>query len=236
MTLRLPDPNIYGATPILGGFVVWRMSTSGLQVTMAVTAPEGCPAGEISTETGDKIEDISWNAATDGDTVTEEFTANSDVDREDVTQVFESRHQTRYRFERERDNTCVCEAVERQHCPLQEVRAENGRLVMTFYASDVEIVRSLVTDLRDQYGDVKLQHLCRSGDLDSENLVLIDRNRLTDRQREVIETAYEMGYFQHPRQTNGSEIAAELDISLSTFTEHLAIAQSKILDAIVESD
>ncbi|WP_136715652.1 helix-turn-helix domain-containing protein [Halorientalis salina] len=209
------------------------MGTAGLQVAMSVLAPGSCPAGEISAETGDEVSNISWNAATGEGPVTEEFTADSEIDREGVTPVFETHTETRYRFERERDRSCVCEAVERRDCPLQDVRAENGRLVLTFYAPDVDVVRSLVADLRAQYGDVQLQHLSRSGDLDSENLVLVDRGRLTERQREVIETAYEMGYFEHPRETNGSEIAETLDISLSTFTEHLTIAQSKVLDALV---
>ncbi|MFB6179752.1 MAG: helix-turn-helix domain-containing protein [Halorientalis sp.] len=211
------------------------MSSAGLQVAMSVAPSTTCPAASISAETDTDVSDVSWNGATDGTAVTEEFTADSNVEREDVTAMFESQSRTRYRFERERDGTCVCEVVERRDCPLQDVRAENGRLILTFFAPDVDVVRSLVADLRAEYGDVQLRHLCRSGDLDSENLILVDRNRLTDRQREVLETAYEMGYFEHPRETNASEIADTLDISLSTFTEHLTLAQSKVLDALVES-
>ena len=63
--------------------------------------------------------------------------------------------------------------------------------------------------------------------------MFVDRGRLTDRQREVLQTAYDMGYFDHPKRANASEVAAALDISPSTFTEHLAVAQQKILEAIL---
>ncbi|MFW6000412.1 MAG: helix-turn-helix domain-containing protein, partial [Halorubrum sp.] len=53
---------------------------------------------------------------------------------------------------------------------------------------------------------------------------------LTDRQCEVLRTAYRMGYFERPRDANASEVADALDISPSTFAEHLATAQRKLLE------
>ena len=55
---------------------------------------------------------------------------------------------------------------------------------------------------------------------------------LTDRQREVLTVAHEMGYFEHPRDANAEAVAADLDITPSTFAEHLAAAQSKLVDSI----
>ncbi|WP_424019298.1 helix-turn-helix domain-containing protein [Halorientalis pallida] len=211
------------------------MSATGLQIAMAVDAPAGCPAGEVSADTGSSVESVTWNRAGDG-SVTEEFTVEADLDRADVDPVFETDGRTRYRFDRDWTDPCVCETVELQGCPLQNVRAEDGRLHLTFYAPDVDHVREIVSELRERYEGVQLEHLSQSGDVDDENLVLVDRSRLTDRQQEVIETAYRMGYFEHPREANASDVAGELGITLSTFTEHLAIAQSKVLDAIVDAD
>ncbi|WP_123538328.1 helix-turn-helix domain-containing protein [Halosimplex salinum] len=58
--------------------------------------------------------------------------------------------------------------------------------------------------------------------------------RLTDRQREVLVTAYGAGYFERPRATTGAEVAAGLDISPSTFSQHLRAAQRKLLAALLE--
>jgi len=210
------------------------MSASGLQVAMAVDAPQGCRPAALSAESDDSIESITWGASGDTDTATEEFAASSELDDEAVSPVFGTGSSTRYRFEREADGTCVCEIVEHADCPLTDVRAEHGQLHITFYAPDVETVRAIVSDLREQYDRVHLQHLRQSGDPDGEALVVVDKSRLTDRQQEVLETAYEEGYFEHPKEANASELADRLSISLSTFTEHLAIAQSKLLDSLVD--
>jgi hypothetical protein len=50
----------------------------------------------------------------------------------------------------------------------------------------------------------------------------------------VLETAHRLGYFERPKGANAGEVADALDISRSTFTEHLAAAQTKLLDAILD--
>ncbi|WP_415380720.1 bacterio-opsin activator domain-containing protein [Halosimplex sp. TS25] len=60
--------------------------------------------------------------------------------------------------------------------------------------------------------------------------------RLTDRQREVLVTAYRCGYFERPRDRTGAEVAEQLDISPSTFSQHLRAAQRKLLSALLEED
>jgi predicted DNA binding protein len=55
---------------------------------------------------------------------------------------------------------------------------------------------------------------------------------LTERQREVLLTAYESGYFQSPRETTGAELAALFDISQPTLTYHLREAQRRLFDTL----
>ena len=43
-------------------------------------------------------------------------------------------------------------------------------------------------------------------------------------------TAYRMGYFERPRDANARAVAEALDISPSTFAEHLAAARRKLLE------
>lgn len=52
---------------------------------------------------------------------------------------------------------------------------------------------------------------------------------LTERQREVLQTAYLSGYFEWPRERTGEEVAASLDITQSTFNNHLRTAERKLL-------
>jgi DNA-binding MarR family transcriptional regulator len=56
---------------------------------------------------------------------------------------------------------------------------------------------------------------------------------LTDRQREVLRTAHEMGYYEIPRAVATDAIAAELDLDPSTVVEHLQRAERNLLDDLL---
>lgn len=56
---------------------------------------------------------------------------------------------------------------------------------------------------------------------------------LTDRQREVIETAHELGYYEVPREATTEDIAAELALDPSTVTEHLQRAERNVLGPLL---
>jgi len=57
---------------------------------------------------------------------------------------------------------------------------------------------------------------------------------LTDRQLEVVRTAYHAGYFDTPRERSGADVAASLDISASAFSRHLRAVQSIVFAAIFD--
>lgn len=60
---------------------------------------------------------------------------------------------------------------------------------------------------------------------------VIERD-LSGRQKEVLLTAYESGYYEWPRVVSGQELADELGISQPTFSEHLRAAERKLLTSI----
>jgi len=53
--------------------------------------------------------------------------------------------------------------------------------------------------------------------------------KLTDRQREIVQLAYEKGYYEVPRSASTEDIAAELGIDPSTVAEHLQRAERNLL-------
>jgi len=55
--------------------------------------------------------------------------------------------------------------------------------------------------------------------------------RLTDRQREVLEAAIELGYYEVPRQATYEDIAEVCDCTVGTVGEHLNRVESRILHA-----
>jgi PAS domain S-box-containing protein len=61
-------------------------------------------------------------------------------------------------------------------------------------------------------------------------------DRLTDRQREVLQTAYLSGYFETPRASTGGEVADLVGVSQPTFSEHLRAAERALCAVLFEDD
>lgn len=57
---------------------------------------------------------------------------------------------------------------------------------------------------------------------------------LTDRQYEVLKTAYLSGFFETPRERSGRDIAESLDVSQPTVTAHLRAGQRRLFDELFE--
>nr|WP_305149289.1 helix-turn-helix domain-containing protein [Halobellus litoreus] len=72
--------------------------------------------------------------------------------------------------------------------------------------------------------------LQRIGGYDGPDYPLDD---LTARQREVIQTAWEMGYYEVPKAVSAKEIATELELDSSTVNEHLQRAERNLLKKLL---
>lgn len=55
---------------------------------------------------------------------------------------------------------------------------------------------------------------------------------LSERQREVFQLAWEAGYYNWPRDVSATDLAEELEITKTTFLEHLRKAEGKLFDAM----
>lgn len=58
---------------------------------------------------------------------------------------------------------------------------------------------------------------------------------LSDRQREAIETALSLGYYERPRDAKLEDVAERMGCARSTAAEHLRKSESKILNAVFDS-
>ena len=211
---------------------------SSIRTEISVGGPGDCPVAQATGESGSTARHVARASAANGDgRVTEEFTlaAGSAVDRPEVEPVFEYGTNTVYRFEREPGGGCVCEIIEQFGCPVADLHACNGTLVVSFYAPGMETVQQIVTELHEWFDGIHVRQLTRTDGRSTHDYVFVDRDRLTDRQRDVLETSYEMGYFDHPKRANAGDVAAALAIAPSTFSEHLAAAQRKLLETILQT-
>lgn len=69
------------------------------------------------------------------------------------------------------------------------------------------------------------------GDYQPDNSHLV--SRLTDRQREILEAAVDLGYYEVPRRATHDEIATEVGLSAGTVGEHLRKVEGKVLSTVV---
>lgn len=205
----------------------------GMRVGLKISG-ESCPVARETVETDVDVTDVN-RARIDGtDTVVEEvvFDGDANCTNESFTELFSSGGRSSYRYDRRENLSCACDMVEEslEH-PISSIRIRNGTLYVTVNLDELEDLPSLIETLREDFDSVTVCKIDHSNGNETEDLMTFDREELTPRQREVYHTAYEKGYFEHTRRATASEIADELGIAVSTFTEHMSIIQSKIADA-----
>lgn len=135
---------------------------------------------------------------------------------------------------------CVIATLAEAGVVTRSVRAERGQgRIVADVPPHVE-VREVVESFRVQYPDSRLLAR-RTGDdpiqLRSEQGARARfADRLTDKQLEVLETAYRIGYFDWPRRSSADECADALGISQPTFSQHIRAAQHRMFEALFETD
>ncbi|WP_281196035.1 helix-turn-helix domain-containing protein [Halorubrum sp. F4] len=217
-------------------------STPIYSVARSRIAPEPPDANE--TADGDEAPDDDETAAAPGipadaagDTVVIEFLADADLDvPEGVETVFDYGRKAAYRFEVPCADESPFSVLDRHGVPATETVVRDGRLLVTFHAADLPTLRTVLEELQESCADMQVLRLLQSSSTPEESdLVTFDRSELTERQREVLSAAYDAGYFDHPKGANAGEVAADLGIDRSTFSEHVAAAQRKILATVLDS-
>lgn len=225
---------------------IYNGMSPGIRAELKVPAAVGCPLAQASAA-GDRIafsvsKSVNPNLP---ERVTEEFTLERpgddelDLENVEVRKAFDSGAESIYRFERTAGQDCPCECVEANGYPVVDVRGECGTLYIVFHAPDQDALREVIATMDEYHPQVEVRRLVQSRDGDDEatdSLVFFDKSVLTDRQQEVLETAHELGYFDHPKGANAGEIADELGITTATFTEHLSAAQRKLLEFILDTE
>jgi len=95
--------------------------------------------------------------------------------------------------------------------------------------------RTFVERLADAYDGVELLARRESAPRLTRSAFRAEfESALTDRQREVLRTAYESGYFETPRESSGQDVADRLGISQPTVNHHLRESQRRLLGLLLE--
>ncbi|WP_267164361.1 bacterio-opsin activator domain-containing protein [Halovenus salina] len=95
-------------------------------------------------------------------------------------------------------------------------------------------VRTITRLVRDMFTEVKL---CSKQTLDQtieRDLYSTFLEKLTERQLEVIQTAYYSGFFESPRESTGEDVAETLGISPPAFYKHARTVQRKLFTTLFD--
>lgn len=116
--------------------------------------------------------------------------------------------------------------------------AGEGRVVATVPAH-VE-VRTVVETFQRRHPNSKLLAR-RDGDQSAlvrttEGVHAALADRLTEKQLDVLRTAYLSGYFDWPRESTADECAAALGIAQPTFSQHIRTAQYKVFTSLFDTE
>ncbi|WP_096390989.1 bacterio-opsin activator domain-containing protein [Halopenitus persicus] len=117
---------------------------------------------------------------------------------------------------------------------FREATADPDGATLVVEVPDGIDLRKVTELVREAFSDVELRSkrtLDRAPDHDRSARVLAD---VTDRQLEVVRTAYYSGFFESPREHTGEEVAETLDISPPAFYRHVRTVQRKVFGALFE--
>ena len=215
----------------------------GVRVGLAVHGVSGCPVATLSAHRDAPVTDVQWTRG-DG-SMTEEFRVRDPETVEgtdrlpEATSVVDLGDERVYRYRNDsgtEEAGCACAVIESLGVPIADARAEDGVLLLTLHLPDLDRLREAVAALDDAAERVAVRYLIEgAADEPTTDRTVVDRGRLTTRQREVLATAHRMGYFERPREANAEAVATELDIAPATFAGHLATAQRKLLDEALDA-
>lgn len=132
------------------------------------------------------------------------------------------------------NDRCICPVFRSHDCIASIEGFEGGVLYVSITSPSRDELSSLVSDLRATGATVRLERIARLDDeLDPQPLEL-EVESLTDKQREAVFLAVEMGYYETPRRADLGDLATELDISRSAVSQRLTAVEAKLVTNLFE--
>ncbi|MDF9748224.1 helix-turn-helix domain-containing protein [Natrinema salsiterrestre] len=130
----------------------------------------------------------------------------------------------------------ILSLILRQEAIPNRIVLQNDVFEIVATTRDWDQFRSMADEVQETLGEFELLSVTQNEEpgepLDSGRLTEVLVSKLTSDQLEVLETAYNHGYFDVPRETSETDLADELDITQSTINERLRTAERTLLELI----
>ncbi len=119
---------------------------------------------------------------------------------------------------------------------FREATADPTTTTLVIDIPDSIDVRTITQLVRETFSTVELRAKRTLDQTAANDLYSRFLAKLTERQLEVIQTAYYSGYFESPRESTGQDVAAMLGISPPAFYTHARTVQRKLFTTLFEEN
>lgn len=133
------------------------------------------------------------------------------------------------------DDDCVCPTFCRSGCVPEVLAIEDGSLHVGAYADSRNTLGDVLEGVKSDAANVRLKRLTtasETADSSGWRHEAIDQIPLTDKQREAVRTAVEMGYYESPRDASLGDLADTLGVTRSALSQRLNAVETKLITAL----
>ena len=133
---------------------------------------------------------------------------------------------------------CICPVLQEYECVASIEAFDRGELVVTISVRDREVLESIVSGLREVGAGIRLIRITQSteGTSSHADVLEVEADAITEKQREAVALAAEIGYYETPRRADLGDLADRLDISRSAVSQRLTAVESKLIAGFVDSE
>ncbi|SFC34793.1 hypothetical protein SAMN05444422_107129 [Halobiforma haloterrestris] len=152
-----------------------------------------------------------------------------------VTVESESEGEAERRYVSERiEGGCFCATLSRFDCVFDVEGVSDGSLLVSVIVEDRETIGRIVDALERDATAVRLRRLTRLPN-EAETSLEVDTTKITEKQREAVELAVELGYYGRPREATLEDLADELGISKSAVSQRLNAVETTLVRSFTDS-
>jgi PAS domain S-box-containing protein len=119
---------------------------------------------------------------------------------------------------------------------FREATADPDSTTLVIDIPDSIEVRAITRLVREMFADVELRSKQTLDQAMEHDLYSKFLDKLTERQLEVIQTAYYSGFFESPRESTGEDVAETLGISPPAFYKHARTVQRKLFATLFDEN
>ena len=127
---------------------------------------------------------------------------------------------------------CICPVLAEHDCISNLKGVRSGMLIIGVTVPRQAVLREILTALKAIDAAVSIEWIVHGDRTDG--IVEMDASTITEKQREAIEVALAMGYYETPRETSLGALADRLEISKSAVSQRLNAAETKLVKAFAQ--